>query len=236
MITRELYTTGRVESFMPKVYAWMFTGLLTTATVAYFLFSHITLLAMIFSFKYAMIVLFIAQISLIIYLEAGARTMSFAKAAALFLLYTVLMGVSFAPLFIVYEIESMVQVFMITAGMFGIMALYGYFTKTDLTRWGNMLLMGLLGLIMAYVVNRFVASSRFDWYLSLFGVVLFTVLTAYDVQKIKQIGENISYTDAWQEDIDTLSNKLALLGAITLYLDFVNLFLKVLRLTGKKNK
>jgi FtsH-binding integral membrane protein len=236
MITKEMYLADRVASFMPKVYAWMFAGLLTTAATAYFLFSQITLLAMIFSFKYAMVTLFLAQIMLIMYLGSGVLAMSYARAVALFLCYTVLMGISFAPLFIVYEIESMVQVFMITSGMFGIMALYGYFTKADLSRFGNMLLMALLGLIMASIVNIFVASSRFDWYLSLFGVLLFTALTAYDVQKIKQIGENLYHVDEWEEDIDTFSNKLALLGAITLYLDFVNLFLKVLRLTGKKRK
>lgn len=236
MITKELYLASRVESFMPKVYAWMFAGLLTTATTAYFLYANITLLAIIFSFKYAMIALFIAQIALVTYLSAQALTMSYARAITLYMLYTVLLGITFAPLFLIYEIESLVHVFSITAGMFGIMALYGYFTQTDLSRFGNMLLMGLLGLIMAYVVNMFIASSTFDFYLSLFGVLLFTALTAYDVQKIKQMGESLQHVDAWQEDIDTLSNKLALLGAITLYLDFVNLFLKVLRLTGKKRK
>jgi uncharacterized protein len=144
-----------------------------------------------------------------------------------FIVYSVLTGITFSTIFAAYELGSIYLVFGITMGMFAFMALYGFVTKTDLTKLGNILLMALFGLIIGMVVNIFLKSSTFDFYLSALGVIIFTGLIAYDVQKIKQMGNWLLHQG---QDVQ----RVALLGALTLYLDFINLFLNLLNLLGKR--
>lgn len=145
----------------------------------------------------------------------------------LFIAYSAIMGVSLSTIFLVYTASSIFTTFFITAGTFGVMAFLGYTTKTDLTKFGSILMMGLIGIIIASVVNMFMGSETTDYIISILGVLIFTGLTAYDVQKLKRIGSGVEYgTDE--------TNKLAIMGALNLYLDFVNLFLFLLRFLGDR--
>ena len=146
----------------------------------------------------------------------------------LFLLYSVLTGMSLSFIFLVYAQTSITQIFFVTSAMFGTMALVGYTTKTDLTKLGSLLYMALIGIIIAAVVNMFMQSDAMSYFISFISVILFTGLTAYDVQKLKNIGAGVEYgTEA--------TSKLAIMGALNLYLDFINLFLALLRLFGRRN-
>jgi FtsH-binding integral membrane protein len=171
------------------------------------------------------------QVALVMYLANNLPSLSYRNAAILFVLYSVLVGMTFSIIFIVYTVASIMQVFLIAAGMFGSMALYGFVTKDDLTKISRILMMVLFGLIIAQLFNIFFGSAYIDYYLSLFGVVLFSLLTAHDIQKLKILSSTISVHNDEQ-----LVNKLALRGALTLYLDFLNLFLKLLKIMGKKRK
>jgi hypothetical protein len=147
---------------------------------------------------------------------------------ALFVVYAILMGMSLSFIFLIYELGSIASTFLITAGMFGAMALLGYTTKTDLTKFGSILIMGLVGIIIASIVNLLIfQSSMMDYVISLLGVLIFTGLTAYDVQKLKRMGSTIDQSSE-------LSRKLTIMGALTLYLDFINLFLFLLRFLGNR--
>jgi len=218
-----------ITQFMHKVYGWMSVGLLTTAGVAYTMFHNIWLMNAILQSSLLFYGLFFAQIGLVIYLQSSLATLSYQRASGLFLLYSALIGVTLSPIFVIYTMASIAQTFVVAAGMFASMALYGYITKDDLTKFGNLFMMGLFGLIIAQVANRFFASTQFDYYLSLLGVVLFALLTAYDVQKLKHFGVNMLVHQDNQ-----MGSKIALMGALTLYLDFINLFLRLLRLMGRK--
>ncbi len=214
-----------IENFMYKVYGWMFAGLALTAATSYSLyefFPHAMYQIMCSPLKW---VLVIAIFGIVIGLSAAINRLSFAVAASMFIVYSMLMGIFLAPIFLVYTMGSIYTTFIVASGMFGAMAIYGYFTDSDLTTMGNIALMGLFGLVLASVVNWFVGSSHMDFLLAIGGVIIFTLLTAYDVQKIKQLS---MYAH------DESEGKIALLGALTLYLDFLNLFLSLLRLMGKR--
>ena len=170
--------------------------------------------------------LIIAQFALVIALSAAVQRMSAGMATGLFALYSVLTGATLSSIFIVYPIGSIANAFFVTAGTFLAMSVYGTVTKRDLTGMGSFLMMGLFGIIIAMIVNLFLKSTMMDFVISCIGVLIFTGLTAYDTQKLRQFGENTPLDDA------TAVRRGVILGALTLYLDFINLFLMMLRLFG----
>ena len=171
--------------------------------------------------------LIIAELALVIGLSAAIRKLSLPVATLMFVIYSVINGVTLSSIFLVYSIGSIAKVFLITAGTFGAMALFGYTTKKDLSSMGKILFMALIGLIIATVVNLFVKSSGLDLILCYGGVLIFVGLTAWDSQKIKEMCMSAEYADEGAQ-------KMALLGALTLYLDFINLFLYLLRIFGRR--
>lgn len=214
-----------VTQFMYKVYGWMFVGLALTAVTSYSLFALFPYLLYQIICTPLIWVLCIAQIGLVLFLSWRISQLKYSMAALMFILYSILSGLTITPIFLVYTLSSIYATFFITSAMFGIMALYGYFTKSDLTTMGNIALMALMGIILAAIINMFLGSSHLDFAIAVCGVIIFTLLTAYDVQKIKVLSYTIH---------DSSANKIALVGALVLYLDFVNLFLNLLRLMGKR--
>lgn len=215
-------------ALMRNVYSWMTLALVITGFVSMYVAKSYTLISMIMQNSIAFWGLLIAEIGLVVYLSARIHRISFTTATLLFIAYAILNGVTMAFIFLVYTMSSIATTFFITAGTFGIMTLYGYVTKKDLTRIGNICFMALIGLIIASLVNIFLHNSMMDLIISCVGVLLFVGLTAYDSQKIKQLltGEGI--------EINETTQKIALMGAMTLYLDFINLFLYLLRLLGDR--
>ena len=211
-------------TFLNQVYAWMASGLLITAVVAYVVANSMELL--LFSFQYRWI-LFIAQLGLVFVLAGRINTLSHSAATGMFLIYSALMGMTLSGILVIYTSESIASVFAITAGTFGGMSLYGYTTKRDLSGMGSMLFMALLGIIIASFVNFFLRSEGLMWLLTYAGVLIFVALTAYDTQKLKKMAEQF----AGDEEA---TKKFAIFGALTLYLDFLNLFLYLLRIFGKR--
>lgn len=215
-------------ALMRKVYVWMTLALVLTGITAYGVASSPSLMMTIFQTPAIMWGLIIAELAIVIAISAAINRLSLTTATLLFVLYSVLNGATFSLIFAVYTMSSIANVFFITAGTFGVMAAYGYFTKRDLSSWGRLLLMALIGLIIATLVNVFlIKSSGFDLILSYAGVLIFVGLTAYDTQKIKQML-------AMQTDMGEGAQKVALLGALSLYLDFINLFLYLLRIFGRR--
>lgn len=215
-------------ALMRKVYVWMTLALVLTGITAFGVASSPSLMMTIYQTPAIMWGLIIAELAIVIAISAAINRLSLTTATLLFVLYSVLNGATFSLIFAVYTMSSIANVFFITAGTFGVMAAYGYFTKRDLSSLGKLLLMALIGLIIATLVNVFlVKSSGFDLILSYAGVLIFVGLTAYDTQKIKQML-------AMQTDMGEGAQKVALLGALSLYLDFINLFLYLLRIFGKR--
>jgi FtsH-binding integral membrane protein len=173
-------------------------------------------------------VVMFAPFAFILAMNFGFNKMSFTTLLAVFLGYAAVMGISLSFIFLVYEFGVITKVFFITAGLFGAMAFIGYTTKTDLTKFGGILMMAVIGLVIASVVNMFMKSSQMDYIISCVGVLVFTGLTAYDVQKIKRIGAGVEFGTAE-------ASKLALMGALSLYLDFVNLFMFLLRVFARRD-
>ena len=217
----------RLINFMYGVYGLMTGALTLTAITAYFVSQIPNIAATLFGSPLLVTLIFIGQLALVIALSLTIQRLTFAMALAMFLAYSISMGITLSAIFLVYTQGSIVLAFSISAGMFGAMTIYGYLTGTDLTKIGNVMVMGLWGLIIAMLVNLFVQSSQLDLLLSAAGVVIFTVLTAYDTQKIKQLGIHMV-------ENDEMMAKVAVLGALTLYLDFVNLFLLLLRFVGRR--
>ena len=216
----------RQASIVSKAYGWMFTALAITGLTSYICGTSAAFMQLLFSSSSIMWILIIAQLAIAFILIARLDKMSFTTARILFLAYAFTLGISLSSLFLVYTMSSIASTFFICSAMFGAMALYGHFTKKDLTSWGRILTMALIGLIIATLVNLFLQSSRIDWICSLVGVVLFTGLTAYDAQKMRQL--------AYLDENETTS-KLAVMAAFSLYLDFVNLFLYLLRFFGRSD-
>ena len=211
----------QVNAVLKKVYVRMFVGLLISAFVAKGIASSKAALLFIHGNPIVYWGMFIAMFAMAIALPMKLNSMSTGTCLALFCVFAALMGASLSSIFVVYEIGSITYTFFITAGMFGVMSVYGYFTKTNLDKMGTYLIMGLFGLIICSVVNIFVASSGFDWLISILGVIIFTGLTAWDTQQVKRIASaNLA---------PNLTDKLATMGALNLYLDFINLFLFLLR-------
>lgn len=212
---------------MRKVYLWMTLALVITGLTAYYVASSPTLLFHIFSNKLVLLGLLGGEFLLVIGLSAAINKLSLLMATLMFTIYSVVNGATLSVIFLVYTAESIMSVFFITAATFGGMALYGYFTKKDLTSWGNILFMGLIGIIIASLVNMFVHNSALQLIISYVAVLVFVGLTAYDSQKIKKM--MLQAPDAGES-----MQKLALLGALTLYLDFINLFLQLLKILGSR--
>lgn len=227
---QQSYTTARTgASFMHMVYAWMAAALAITAITAYGIAMSPQISSLITKNPFILIFLFIVQIGLVIGLSASLMRISFSTAVTLFLVYAFSVGITFSLLFKVYTMTSLATTFMTAAGMFGGMALYGYFTKTDLTGVGNIALMMVWGLIIALLVNMWFANQTVDLVISVIGVIVFSLLTAYDTQKIKHIAQQLA------ADEETV-NKIAVIGALTLYLDFINLFIYLLRFMGQRRQ
>lgn len=216
------------QGFMSKVYAWMAAGLSVTAGMAYYLSPAVNP-ELFKSISGSLLIFMFIQFALALFFSMSWRSLSYTALASLFIVYSGLMGITLSPIAYIYTGESIFHVFLIAASMFAVMAMYGTVTKTDLSSMGNILLMGLIGLIIAQLVNSwFLKSAQFDIVTSCIAVGVFALLTAYDVQKLRAFGSQVI---ASQEDMD----KVALLGALTLYLDLINIFLYLLRLFGQKN-
>jgi len=215
------------QRFMVRVYNWMTAGLAITGFMAFYISGSETMMNIIFGNPIMPIVLIVAQIGLVFWLASRVMQMSVSQATGVFMLYAGLTGVTFSAIFMTYTASSITSTFMVTAGTFGAMSLYGYTTKKDLTSWGSFLFMGLIGIIIASVVNIFMQSSMMHMIITYAGVLIFVGLTAYDTQKIKEM--NILGNEGTDED-----TKEAIRGALTLYLDFINLFLMLLRLMGDR--
>jgi len=230
-----------LRSYMLKVYNYMASGVFLTGVVSLLLFrlsggydiqissSGITGLTGIGQALFTsplMWIVMLAPLGIVIYMSFGIRKMSAAKAQTTFWIFAALMGASLASIFLVYTGASITRVFFITAGTFGAMSIYGYTTKRDLTKFGSFLIMGLIGIIIASIVNIFMKSSMMYFVISVLGVLIFVGLTAYDTQKIKNM--------YLASDDSEISGKKAVMGALTLYLDFINLFIMLLRLFGQR--
>jgi len=229
MIETEYPYAHRVINVMYGVYGWMSCALILTAGVAYYVAATPAVSMFIYHNTFILIFLFLAQIGLVIALTALLTRITFVIALILFLLYAGLLGLTLSSIFYIYTAASIVSTFITAAGMFGIISVYGYVTKSDLTSIGNMSIMMLLGLIIGAVVNIFLRNPMVDLVLSGIGVVVFVLLTAYDTQKIKRLSQQLL------ADQETMA-KVSILGALTLYLDFINLFLFLLRFMGRRRE
>ena len=225
---RELEVASAFPVLMRKVYTWMTLALVITGFTAYVVATNQTALNFVYGNAAVVWILFGAELLLVFGLSAAIEKLSLPVATGLFVLYSLINGVVFSSIFMAYSIGSISTVFFITAGTFAAMSVYGYFTSSDLSSWGKILIMGLIGLIIASVVNIFVKSSGLEMILSYVGVLIFVGLTAYDTQKIKQM-----FLEA--PDAGERVQKYALLGALSLYLDFINLFIYLLRIFGRRD-
>ena len=225
---RELSMSAAFPVLMRKVYVWMTLALVLTGVTAYGVATSPGIMTALFSNQILFWGLVIAEFALVIGITAAINKLSLTTATLMFVLYSVINGAVLSSIFLIYTMTSIASVFFITAGTFAVMAFIGYTTKTDLTSMGKILLMAIIGLIIASLVNVFlVKSSGFDLIISYAGVLIFVGLTVYDSQKIKQMLQ-------MAPDAGEASQKLALVGALSLYLDFINLFIYLLRILGKR--
>lgn len=230
-VTTRMVTAEQAEelqrAFLVKVYGWMMAGLMVTGIVSLLTLYTPGLLELVFSSRWVYLGLFIGQLGLVVYLSARIEHMSAATATMVFVGYSALTGLTFSVIFLVYTAESLATTFFVTAGTFGLMSAYGYVTKRDLTGFGSFLMMGLIGMVLASVVNMFFNNSTVYWITTYIGILIFVGLTAYDTQKIKQMS-------ALGLEGGEMEQKGAIMGALRLYLDFINLFLLLLRLMGNR--
>jgi FtsH-binding integral membrane protein len=217
------------SAFLAKVFNRMAAGLALTGITALAVVRSPAALQFIFGNRFVFYGLLVVELGLVVYLSARVAKMAATTATTLFLLYAVLNGVTLSSILLLYTGTSIAATFFVTAGMFGAMAIYGAVTKKDLSSWGSFLFMGLIGVVIAGLVNIFLQSPMVSWVMSGIGVIVFTGLTAYDVQKIRSLGAG-----AMMGDGEAGLRKGAILGALTLYLDFVNLFLMLLRFLGDR--
>jgi len=227
-----------LRSYMLKVYNYMASGILITGFISLILFkfsvvtstdgtiSGLTSLGNMLYNSALMWVVMLAPLGVVFYMSFGIKKMSAAKAQGTFWIFAALMGASLSSIFLIYTGASITRVFFITAGTFGAMSIYGYTTKKDLTKLGSFLMMGLFGIIIASIVNIFMKSTMMYYVISIIGVLIFVGLTAYDTQKIKNM--------YLVSDSGEMMGKKAVMGALTLYLDFINLFIMLLRLFGQR--
>lgn len=224
-------TSSNVKTFMANVFSWMFLALIITSVAAWWFANDLSLLRLLITEEGKMSILgwvvMLAPIGFVLLMSFAFNKLAYTTLIILFLTYAALVGISLSFVLLAYTLSSVFLTFAITAGMFGTMAVVGYTTKTDLTSFGKILMMALVGVIIATVVNMFMHSSALNYIISYVGVAVFTGLTAYDVQKLKMIGQGTTYGEE-------NTKKLSVMGALTLYLDFINLFLMLLRLFGDR--
>ncbi|MBQ5709837.1 MAG: Bax inhibitor-1/YccA family protein [Alistipes sp.] len=223
--TAQSHSQSVISSLFKSMYMQMAAALTLTGITAYFLSNSYDFMYFLYEHPGSLWIAMFAQLGVVIWLSARVMRMSMGTATLLFILYSVLTGVTFTTIFLAFDLGTIATTFFVTAGTFFAMSIVGYVTKMDLSRVGNVLIMMLIGLIIATIVNIFVASTTLYWIITYAGVIIFVGLIAYDTQKLKQIfyeyGSN-----------DEMGQKLALYGALTLYLDFINLFLFLLRIFG----
>lgn len=216
--------TTQTNSVMKRVYVRMFVGMLISAFCALGIASSPSAMQFFFSNQIVFWGVFIGMLVMAFVIPARLTRMSTATCMLLFCIFAAAMGVWLAPIFVIYKLGTIVYTFFISAGMFGAMSIYGYFTKSDLSKYGTYMIMALWGLVIAIVVNIFLKSSGLEWIISIVGVLLFTGLTAWDTQMVKRLSA---------ANLDPqMADKLATMGALNLYLDFINLFLFLLRIFG----
>ncbi len=220
------------KTFLSGVFMWMGLALSITAIISWLFASNTSLMSMLFnpdtgSMNMMGWIVMLAPLGLVLWMSMGFQKLSASTLVLIFVVYSALMGASLSFIFLIYTLPSIAKTFVITAAMFGFMGVLGYTTKTDLTKFGSIMMMGLVGLIIASVVNMFMHSETMEYVISFIGVLVFTGLTAYDVQKLKRIGGSMEMgTEA--------ARKVTIMGALTLYLDFINLFLFLLRFFGNR--
>lgn len=215
--------------FFQQIYTWMFAGLAVTAGTAYVLSQSQAFINFLYGGSFTLILAFIIQLGLVFYLSARINSLSPGAAKGIFLAYSAVTGATFSAILLVYSPVIIFKAFITTAGVYGAMAAYGLVTKRSLQAWGSFLFMGLVGIIIASLVNMFVHSDMMDLLICIIGVFLFAGLTAYDHQKLRVIHATGLDGTAVQE------SRMVIIGALTLYLDFINLFLFLLRLFGRGN-
>jgi FtsH-binding integral membrane protein len=219
-------TKEQTNSLLRTVYNWMMLGLFLSGITAFFTATSFTMQRILFSNPMTMWILLFAELGLVFAISGGVNRMASSTAAGLFILFSVVNGLTLSSIFLIYEIGTIATTFFVTGLTFGATSFYGYVTKTDLSSFGKYLFMALIGIIIASVANIFLHSSGLDWIISYVGVLLFVGLTAYDTQKIKRMGEQ-----AYALSPESF-RKVAIIGALALYLDFINLFLFLLRIFG----
>ncbi|MBL7750170.1 MAG: Bax inhibitor-1/YccA family protein [Chitinophagaceae bacterium] len=217
-----------VKNFMANVFTFMFIALGISALVAYMFANNQEWIVALASNKILFYAVMFAPLGFVLLMSFGYSRLSAPLMVTLFLVYAAINGITFGFILLVYSIGSVVACFLSASAMFGVMAFMGYTTKKDLTSFGRIMFMGLIGIIIASVINIFLGSSTMDYIISFIGVMVFTGLTAYDVQKLKRIGEGIEMEGTPAVEV----RKRSIMGALTLYLDFINLFLMLLRLFG----
>ncbi len=231
-VQSEQETGSMSKTFVANVFSWMFAALAITSIVAYYFGHNMQLLSMLVNVEVGGLtglgyVVMFAPIGFVLAMSLGFNKFSYPVILFLFLLYSAVMGASLSFIFLVYTSGSIFGTFAAASGMFGLMAVIGYTTNTDLTKFGSIMMMGLIGIIIASVINWFLQSDSMSYIISFIGVLVFTGLTAYDVQKLKRIGAGVEFGNE-------TTSKLVILGALNLYLDFINLFLFLLRLFGSR--
>ncbi|SDF37606.1 hypothetical protein SAMN05216518_10645 [Bacteroidales bacterium KHT7] len=226
--SRSFYSENAVATLMRNMYAWMAIALVITGFTAFAVANTYSMISALVTSPIIYYGLIFAELGLVYYLSSRIFRMSFATAGLLFAVYSIVNGVTLSLIFLIFKIGSIVSTFFITAGTFGAMAVVGSFLKKDLSFIGRFALMALIGLIIAGVVNIFMRSEGFSFIIAIIGVLVFTALTAYDAQKMKNLIAENGY------EVNENTQKLALIGALELYLDFVNLFLYLLRLLGSR--
>lgn len=218
------------RNFLPNVFLWMFIALGLSAGFAYFFSTDAGLLSLLIDpisggrTSLGTIAMF-APLAFVLLMSFGLNRLSFPVLAIIFVLYSAVTGISLSYILLMYTSSSVIGCFISASALFAVMAIAGYTTQTDLTKFGPILMMALVGIIIASIVNFFLGSSQLDYIISFIGVALFVGLTAYDMQRLKRIAAGIEYGDA-------SANKMVIMGALTLYLDFINLFIMLLRLFG----
>ncbi|MCC8375836.1 MULTISPECIES: Bax inhibitor-1/YccA family protein [Photorhabdus] len=217
-----------LQTYMAQVYGWMTCGLLLTAFVAWYVSQNQDLVVYIFSNSILFYGLIIAQFGLVFVLSGMINRIGASLATGLFMLYSALTGLTLSSIFVVYTTGSIASTFVVTAGMFGALSFYGYTTKRSLSGLGSFLFMGLIGIILASLINLWLKSEALMWAVTYIGVVIFAGLTAYDTQKLKEMGADLDVND--KENL----RKFSIVGALTLYLDFINMFLMLLRIFGDR--
>ena len=211
-----------------NVYIYMTLALIITGITSLIVAFSPNLTYIVFSSKYVFYGLLLAELALVWYLSARINKLSFTTATIFFVIYSLLNGITLSFIFLIYTQSSIAMTFFVSAGTFGVMALVGTLTKKDLSSWGNILMMAVVGLIIATIVNLFWANSTLYWIITYAGVLIFVALTAYDAQKIKRT------IDTFGNEVNETTQKIALMGALSLYLDFINLFLYLLRILGSR--